>query len=242
MRITYFKEHSKILGFDMEYKVYGHAGKACLVFPCQNGRFYEWEDRGMFSLLEPWIDAGQIQFVCVDSIDEQSWSNAGNIRHRMYMQEQWVQYIMQELIPSFPEQKWMATGCSMGGFHATNLYLRFPDTFDQLLSLSGVFDMEPFFAFQETDFNCYQNNPCDYVRNMDPFHPYISKYNQNQAVFVVGQGDWEHQCLADLRKLMNELMDKGIQAEYHFYSSQYPHDWPSWETYVVEYLPKMIKK
>ena len=247
MEVRYFKEYSQILKKDMEYKIYGHYGKPCLVFPCQNGRFYEWEDRGMFRILEPWIQTGEIRFVCVDSIDSQSWSSDADIRHRAYMHEQWFSYILQEMLPS-AEQKmqyrgtWMTTGCSMGGFHATNIYLRFPDKFDQLLALSGIYNLDPFIAGGEIDFNVYQNDPCKYMMNMDPDHEYISRYNQSQAYFVVGQGEWEYQCLDDLRRLMNILMDKNIHANYFFFDQSYPHDWPSWEKYVVEFIPKMIKK
>ena len=231
----------------MEYKIYGQNGKACLVFPCQNGRFYEWEDRGMFRILELWIEAGQIQFVCVDSIDAQSWSSDADIRHRAYMHEQWTKYIMQELLPSASEKmqyygKWMTTGCSMGGFQATNMYFRFPDTFDQLLSLSGVFDLAPFIAGGVIDENVYQNDPCQYMANLDVNHEFIAKYNQSQAYFVVGQGDWEFQCLADLRKLMNILMDKNIHANYVFLDQSHVHDWPCWQEYIVELIPKMLKK
>ena len=242
MRITYFKEHSKILGLDMEYNVYGHAGKLCLVFPCQDGRFYEWEDRGMFSLVQNEIEAGQSQFVCVDSIDPLSWSNAGDVSSRMYMHEKYVQYIMQELLPKFGNQTWMCTGCSMGGYHAFNMYLRFPDTFTQVLSMSGVYDMEPFFLGQGNDLNAYQNDPYRSIANMDVNHAYIAKYNQNQAILVVGKGAWEEHCISDLKKMMHILIDKGIQAEYYIYPYDYVHDWSSWQVYFPKYIKKMIQK
>lgn len=33
----------------------------------------------------------------------------------------------------------MVTGTSMGGYHAVNVFMRRPDLFDQVLSLSGCF-------------------------------------------------------------------------------------------------------
>ena len=44
MKIEYFKEYSHCLNRDMEFKVYGHGGKPILVFPAQNGRFYDFEN------------------------------------------------------------------------------------------------------------------------------------------------------------------------------------------------------
>ena len=47
MHIEYHKEYSSRLGRDMEFKVYGHGGKPALALPCQNGRFYDWENFAM---------------------------------------------------------------------------------------------------------------------------------------------------------------------------------------------------
>ena len=44
MKIDYFKEYSYCLNRDMEFKVYGHGGKPILVFPAQDGRFYDFEN------------------------------------------------------------------------------------------------------------------------------------------------------------------------------------------------------
>ena len=57
MKIQYFKEYSECLGRDMEFKVFGHAGKPMLVFPCQDGRFFDFEDRGMVDIAGGFIDS-----------------------------------------------------------------------------------------------------------------------------------------------------------------------------------------
>ena len=44
MKVEYYKEYSHILNRDMEFKVYGHSGQPILVFPCQDGRFYDFEN------------------------------------------------------------------------------------------------------------------------------------------------------------------------------------------------------
>ena len=38
---TYYKEWSRMLGRDMEFKVYGHAGTPVLALPARGGRFYD---------------------------------------------------------------------------------------------------------------------------------------------------------------------------------------------------------
>ena len=69
MRTEYFKEYSRYLDRPMEWKVYGHGGLPCFVFPCQGGRFYDWEDRGMCALAGRWIDSGRLTLICADSLD-----------------------------------------------------------------------------------------------------------------------------------------------------------------------------
>ena len=61
MNIQYFKEYSRHLNRDMEFKVYGQGGKPVLVFPCQNGRFFDWEGFGMLETLGDYLEGGKIQ-------------------------------------------------------------------------------------------------------------------------------------------------------------------------------------
>ena len=93
MQIRYYKEYSRYLNRDMEFKVYGHAGRPILIFPCQSGRFFDWEDRNMCNLAAPWIDAGKLQIITADSIDRESWDNDGPARPRIEMQERWYNYV-----------------------------------------------------------------------------------------------------------------------------------------------------
>ena len=77
MQIRYYKEYSRFLNRFMEFKVYGHAGRPIVIFPCQSGRFFDWEDRNMCNAAAPWIDKGELQIFTVDSIDPESWDNRG---------------------------------------------------------------------------------------------------------------------------------------------------------------------
>ena len=44
MEMNYYKMYSPVLGRDMECKVYGHKGRPVLFIPCQDGRFYDFEN------------------------------------------------------------------------------------------------------------------------------------------------------------------------------------------------------
>lgn len=63
MQIRYYKEYSRYLNREMEFKAYGYAGRPIIIFPCQSGRFYDWEDRNMCQLAAPWIDSGKLQIL-----------------------------------------------------------------------------------------------------------------------------------------------------------------------------------
>ena len=51
MNINYVKKYSTALGRDMEYKTYGDKGHPVLVFPSQDGRFYDYQDFDMVGVL-----------------------------------------------------------------------------------------------------------------------------------------------------------------------------------------------
>jgi esterase/lipase superfamily enzyme len=81
MHRSYHRWFSPTLGRDMEMLLFGHAGAPVLVFPTSQGRFYEFEDRGMVGTLSEQLEQGWIQLICVDSIDSESfycrWAHPG---------------------------------------------------------------------------------------------------------------------------------------------------------------------
>ncbi len=94
MKIEYFKTYSRFLDREMEFKVYGGCGRPMLVFPCQNGRFFDYEDQKMIDTIAPFINSGRLQVFCVDSIDQESWSSTTlDGRTRMENHERYFNYI-----------------------------------------------------------------------------------------------------------------------------------------------------
>ena len=151
MEMQYFKEYSPELGRDMECKLYGHAGRPMLYIPCQDGRFFDFENFHMTDTLAPWIESGQIMVLSIDTMDQETWSDAqGNPYWRIRRYEQWLRYITREVAPKLQQlaqqrNGWsdlpgiIAFGCSLGATHAVNLYLRRPDIFCGCLALSGIY-------------------------------------------------------------------------------------------------------
>lgn len=245
MQTTYYKEYSTNLERDMEFKVYGHSGKPCIVFPCQNGRFFDFESFQMTDIAAPWIDEGKLQLFCVDSIDLESWSDTyGDPRHRSEMQERYFNYIVDELVPRIHEingsgLKLMATGCSMGATHSGIAALRRPDIFDSCICMSGFYHAGYFFGDYMDDL-VYNNSPVDFIRNMPEDHPYIDMYNNSRFIFCVGQGAWEDELLDSTRRLQSVFQQKGIHCWVDIWGYDVNHDWPWWRKQFPYFLDKIL--
>lgn len=242
METKYVKKYSPILGRDMEYKIYGDKGKGVLVFPSQDGRFYDYQDFDMVASLSNFIDQGRIHLICVDSIDRETWSDLGGDEHyRISLQERWFHYIVDELIPEVkaPQDTLIVTGCSMGGFHAANFFFRRPDLFDTLLSLSGLYHADYFFPSYH-DPLVYDNSPYDFLQNMQWNHPYLNMYRNRKIILCVGQGAWEDDLLESTRKMDTLLKEKQIPAWIDYWGYDVAHDWSWWRRQIVYFMDNLL--
>ena len=250
METQYYKWYSNELGREMEIKRYGHAGRPVLFIPCQDGRFYDFENYKMTDAWGHWIESGQVMVFGIDTMDSETWSaKGGDAGWRIWRYERWINYITREVVPFMRSvanecNGWegypgiLVFGASLGATHAVNLYLRFPELFDRLLALSGIYTSEYGFGSFMNDL-VYQNSPVHYMANMPEGHPYIERYNQNKAVICVGQGAWE---IPDTTRQLKEIFDrKGIHAWVDFWGHDCYHDWPWWYKQVEYFVPKLLE-
>lgn len=245
MKINYVKAYSTQLGRDMEYKTYGEGGHGVIVFPSQDGRFYDYQDFDMVGALSEFIDRGLIRLICVDSIDRETWSDAGgDEQRRIGLHERWFRYITDELVPAvrrYPGETFIATGCSMGGYHAGNFFFRRPDLFDTLLALSGLYHADFFFPGYTRPL-VYENSPYDFLSHMPAEHPYLSLYRNRRIVMCVGQGAWEEDLLDSTRKMDALLRNKEIPAWVDYWGFDVSHDWYWWRMQVVYFMRKLVEE
>ncbi len=249
METQYYKWYSPRLGRDMECKRYGHAGRPVLFIPCQDGRFFDFENFGMAKIWAPWIESGQVMVFAVDTLDKETWSDVhGDAYWRARYYESWLRYIVDEVAPLMRNTaQWhncwaeapgiIVYGSSLGATHAANLFFRFPDVFTGILALSGVYNAEYGFGGY-MDAVVYQNSPIHYLANLPADHPYIEKYNRNQAIFCVGQGDWEEPWTTF--RLRDIFAEKGINAWVDVWGHDVSHGWDWWYRQVEYFLPKML--
>ncbi|MBR2950411.1 MAG: esterase family protein [Lachnospiraceae bacterium] len=249
MQTYYDKWYSPALNRDMECKIYGHAGRPVLFIPCQDGRFYDFENYKMSDVWYPWIESGKVFVVAIDTIDLETWSNKyGDGYWRIRRHEDWIRYITDEVVPYIQRvskeynqnditPSIMTFGCSLGASHAANLYFRRPELFDRCLALSGIYTGEYGFEGYFDDV-LYQNSPVHYLANMPADHPYVAQYNRNKAVICAGQGPWE---IPETTKRLAEIFkEKGINNWVDLWGYDVRHDWDWWYKQVVYYLPYLL--
>ena len=130
----------------MELLVFGTGGARLLVFPSRKARFYEYEDHGMVHALRQRLEAGRLQLICVDGVDDESlycFDKAPELRVERHLQ--YERYIVDEVLPfsarKNPRTPLTAHGCSLGAYHAVTVALRHPEHFARVLALSGRYDL-----------------------------------------------------------------------------------------------------
>lgn len=227
---------SPSLGREMELLVFGHAGVPVLVFPTSCGRFYDFEDRRMVEAVSGRIDAGQLQLICVDSVDGESWYNREvPPRWRIARQLQYQAYLMNEVVPHVrrgnSDPHLITAGCSFGAYHAANLALKHPDVFSGFLSLGGVFDVSNFLHGYHDD-DVYFNMPPQYLANMsDPW--FLNRYRDHTYVLATGEHDI---CLGANERMAAVMRSRGIPVRLDVWGDGSKHDWPEWHRMIQRYL------
>jgi esterase/lipase superfamily enzyme len=231
----YHKWHSPALNRDMELTVFGHAGARVIVFPTSEGRFFDWEDRHMNDSIAEHLDKGWVQLYCVDSVDPESWFNGyvgPTDRGRRHLQ--YHDYIIQEVMP-FTRSKndnpyAIATGCSFGAYHAFSIALRFPDHFNRVLGMSGVYDVREWTGGHMDDV-IQQGSPCEYIRNLHDGWQ-IDKIRNLDLIIPIGIDD----PLYGNNKWFSDLLwEKGIWHALKVWDG-YAHDWPQWYDMIRLYI------
>ena len=234
MEVCYDRWFSEDLGREMEIKSYGHAGKPVLFIPCQEGRFFDFENFGLIDAFAPFIDE--------DTVDMETWSATGaDPARRAERHEAWMRYLAYDVAGYIRERRGeqgiLAYGASLGSLHAANLYFRFPETFDAVLCLSGVYTASYGFG-DYMDGTVYLNSPVDYLANMPWDHPYLGLYRQNKAVFCVGQGPWE---LPETTFRVRDLCaEKGIGVWVDVWGYDSRHDWDWWYKQTAYHIPHLL--
>jgi esterase/lipase superfamily enzyme len=235
MHREYHRWHSPSLNRDMELLVFGHAGARVLVFPTSQGRFFEWEDRGMVNAIAHQIDNGWLQFYCVDSVDSESWyckwAHPGG---RAYRHHQYFEYLHNEVLPLTRSKNanpyLMTLGASFGAYHAMAFGLKYPDQVDRILGFSGIYDIRGW-TDGYTDDYVYYNNPIQFIENESDPH----RLGQLQRLDIIMASGRDDRLMPSARAMSAVLWGKGIGNALREWDG-WSHDWPYWEQMLKQYI------
>ncbi len=240
--------YSPSLGREMEIKVYGHYGRALLVFPAAGGTFHEFEDFGMIDVCRQFIDDGRIKVFTVGSVDNESWLNR-NIHpvDRARRHEDYERYIINEVVPFVQnhcrnKDRFFLTGCSMGGYHTVNFMFRYPWAFGGTIALSGVYGPGYFIGDYMDDYVA-QFFPPVYLPGLRDPHSF-DLLRSSDIIISVGQGPWErswdYDCVEDARTIAAILDSLRIPAWVDFWGNDVSHDWVWWKVQLPYFLGKIL--
>jgi esterase/lipase superfamily enzyme len=238
MQVNYHKFFSTSLGQDFEFKVYGNSGKPVMVFPTSCGRFFDYEDRGMIGALEQFIEAGDIMVFAVDGRDWESWHKPVKDEWMGIRHAQYENCVTGELIPFIARaydinEKFLATGNSMGAFHAANFFLKFPGYFDCAVCLSGIYTLKTELDGY-ADAGVFFNEPLSYLPGLRDDGA-LSTLREGYIVISHGRGAWEV-FNAQAEELAALLKSKNVTCWYDPWGTQWPHDWPTWLAQIKKYM------
>jgi esterase/lipase superfamily enzyme len=225
--------------------VYGHFGRPVLVFPTEKGGAWEFADNGMVAALDPFIEAGRVKLYCVDSFDAGTWSDHGlPLEERAKKHAAYESWIVDAVVPhiradSGDDAEIIATGCSMGAYHALNFAFKRADLFPLALCFSGNYDPTTWRSWGDRGDSVYFNNPTHYVANLHGDHLEWLR-SRLSLVLVCGQGQWEDTTgsLDSTRRMAGILADKHLRHELDLWGHDVPHDWPSWRAQLLHHLPR----
>ncbi|HEV8202289.1 MAG TPA: alpha/beta hydrolase-fold protein [Candidatus Polarisedimenticolia bacterium] len=227
---------SAALGRPMRLLWYGHAGRPILAFPTSMGHAGQNEDLGLIGGLGDKIGRGEVQFCCVDAIDEETWYNRTiPVVDRVRRHDLYDRFLAQEVIPFVRDKAQredvVAYGASFGGYHAANFALRHPEMISRLIAFSGVFDVHRFLDGFWDDL-CYFHCPSAYVANFPS--EWVARVNRMGIVLATG----EHDHLANETRSFSDLLRrKGIAVHAELWPGVFGHDWHFWIDNLRRFVP-----
>jgi esterase/lipase superfamily enzyme len=231
MQRDYAKDYSQALGRDMEQLHFGHGGAPLLAFPTSMGRFYQWEDFGLVGALAEWIEGGQLQLWCVDSIDGESWyANDRPPPERVHRHLQYERYLLDEILPSMPAPP-VTAGPSFGALHALLLALRHPTRVRGFIGLSGAYDTARWLDGYSDD-DTYFTNVAAFLPGLDD-PAYLDPLREMKPK-VIATGE-EDPNVSDSVKVARLLRQKGVEVRLDLWPG-WAHDWPYWKEMIRTYV------
>lgn len=222
---------------------WGHYGQPVLLFPTAGGDAEEVERFLMLKVLAPLVDAGKLKVYSCDSVAGMAMvRQEGTPQYRQWLLHQFHQYVRHEVVPAIrldcqaPEVEVVATGASIGAFHAAAVVCRFPDVFSRAIAMSGTFDLRRFLHTDTFIDEFWVSSPLHFVPTLKG--PHLEKLRTRFIHLPSGEGKAED--ISESWNLARVLGAQRIPNRVDSWGKETPHDWMTWRAMLPRYLGELV--
>src|SRR5580658_7961824 len=211
-----FSWFSPSLQKEMPIAIYGNYGFALLLVPTAAADYLEYERFQLIDAIAPFIDSGKVKVFSINSINNESWmNNEMDPRHKAIRQQQFNEYVYQEVVPFIRNNtSWetpiIISGASFGALHSANLFFKRPDLLNGFIAMSGVYDLTEY-TKGYFDEDVYYNSPIHYLPNLTD-HNILEQIRSSRHIHLV-TGSGEYEDPEANRRFAGVLYNKGINYE-----------------------------
>jgi esterase/lipase superfamily enzyme len=219
---------------------WGVTGQPVLIFPTAGGDCEEIERFHLIRVLDPLISAGRIKVYSCDSVaGEAMMKQEGTPAHRMWLLNQFHQYIRHEVVPAIrtdcksDDIPIWTTGASIGAFHSVAVTCRWPNVFHRALGMSGTWNIVRFFQSDNkyTD-DYFVSSPLQFVPTLSGMH--LDELRKRFILMATGEGRAEN--INESWTMARTLGGQGVPNRVDSWGPEWHHDWPTWRNMLPKYL------
>ncbi len=237
-----FNWYSTELKQEVKIARWGNYGTPLLLFPTAGGDAEEVERFLLVKALAPFIHEGRLKVYSVDSVNGRTWLTSDSVPHRVWIHQQFEQFIASELVPLIrtdcrsDDIEIMTAGASIGAFNALLAICRQPQTFSRAICMSGTYDLEKWLEGQW--FDAFHNqSPVHFVPGL-PEGDQLQKLRERFVLVATGQG--ENEAPGESWKVSHALGQQGIPNRVDLWEPKWNHDWSTWRAMLPQYVQEML--
>lgn len=244
MKMHDYTLHAEKLGRNLDLVVYGSAGKPVVAFPEGGTQCTTWENAGMVELLLPMIEAGDIQLICVESMDGSTWHGANlDDYYRLMNLEGYLDFVTGELLAFVREtlgskELPLLCGAGTGATNAALAFVKHPELFGGLLAMSGNYNIRNF-AVRELNDEWLGLSAVDVLGRAVQDEVQKAALIGKPIAFVVGQAEDDAE-LATQHEMEAACAVLGLDATFEYWGTDVNKDWYWYKEQTRQLLPGML--
>lgn len=231
--------YSQRLGRDVGMARWGETGQPVIVFATAGGDAEEIERFHLVSAVGHLLEAGRIKLYSCDNIGGRVLlTQEGSPQHRGMMQSQFLEYIVNELVPAVradcnsEDVEIIAAGSSIGAFTALASICRYPWVFSRALCMSGTYDLTRFIKDGDPGPAFYGASPVHYLPHVTDKHLQMLR----QRLIVLASGEGRAEDINESWRVARVLGSLGVPNRVDSWGKEWHHDWVTWRAMLPKYL------